>query len=322
MTANNVLSIIGGRHPLQELTVPAFIANNCRLGGSPAEDQETDASESDNNNARSLVVTGPNHSGKSVYVKQTALIVYLAHLGSFVPASRATIGITDQILTRISTRESVSRNESAFGMDLQQVAFLLRRATRRSLVVIDEFGKGTAASDGSGLMAGLIDHFTTTGLQTPKVLITTHSHELFEGGFVRNSPNLLIAHMRVRLDLSAPKQDQLVFLYELSPGRTAASFGCRCAALNGVDDVVVERAEAIGLLLARNEDLRAACARVSDEDEGRLEQAETVAREFLRSNWQGSSSAPRSCQGSMRKPKPCGSVRGMLTSLVGSHGEC
>ncbi|KAF6792026.1 DNA mismatch repair protein [Colletotrichum sojae] len=322
MTTDNVLSIIGGRHPLQELAVPTFIANDCRLEGSPGEDQDTDSSESTNNGVRTLVITGPNHSGKSVYVKQIALIVYLAHLGSFVPASRAVIGITDQILTRIATRESVSRSASAFGIDLKQVAFLLRRATHRSLVVIDEFGKGTAAGDGSGLMAGLIDHFETTGLQTPKVLITTHAHELFESGFFRHSPSLLIGHMRVRLNMSASKQDQLVFLYELTPGKTTTSFGCRCAALNGVEDVVVERAEAIALLLARNEDLRAACARVGEEDEGRLEEAEAVARMFLHSTWQGSSSVPLSFGCSMGNSKPRGSVKGMLRGLVGSHDGC
>ncbi|TDZ61970.1 DNA mismatch repair protein MSH5 [Colletotrichum trifolii] len=243
MTVDNVISVQGGRHPLQELTVPSFVPNDCHLrGGSdilqgrhaglPRRENSTDG------DAETLIITGPNHSGKSVYAKQTALIVYLAHVGSYVPADCATIGITDQILARVSTKESVSRNESAFGIDLRQVAFSLRRATRRSLVVIDEFGKGTAAEDGAGLMAGLVDHFTELGRQIPKVLITTHYHEIFEGSFVQDRPGLSFAHMKVRLDVHAPQmEDQVLFLYELVPGRSTSSFGSTCAALNGFHDL-------------------------------------------------------------------------------------
>ncbi|KAG7084341.1 MutS domain V [Colletotrichum scovillei] len=285
MTEDNIMSIYGGRHPLQELAVPAFISNDCILMGGSADEAKTPTSMPNSNNigVSTLVITGPNHSGKSVYVKQVALIVYLAHIGSFVPATGATIGLTDQILTRISTRESVSQAESAFGTDLRQVAFLLNRATRRTLVAIDEFGKGTAADDGAGLMTALIEHFSTLGLQSPKVLITTHYHEIFEGGFLQERPGLSLAHMEVRLDIDANQmEDQVIFLYSLVPGRSTSSFGSRCAALNGIDTAVVERAEAIVLLLARNEDLGVMCARLDAEDEARLEEAENVARQFLR----------------------------------------
>ncbi|KAK1978268.1 muts domain V [Colletotrichum cereale] len=285
MTTDNVVSIQGGRHPLQELTVPAFIPNDCRLVGGSGNELDTQAVSSANADlgVNILVVTGPNHSGKSVYIKQVALIVYLAHIGSFVPADGATIGITDQILTRISARESVSLAESSFGTDLRQVSFLLECTTRRTLVAIDEFGKGTAADDGSGLMTALIDHFTTLGPQTPKVLITTHCHEIFEGSYLEGRPGMFLAHMDVRLELEAEHmEDQVVFLYQLMPGRSMSSFGSRCAALNGVDAAVVERAESITLHLARNEDLGAAYAKLDVQDEARLEEAEKVARGFLR----------------------------------------
>ncbi|KXH33866.1 MutS domain V [Colletotrichum nymphaeae SA-01] len=290
MTEDNIVSIYGGRHPLQELAVPAFISNDCILIGGSADEAKTPTSMPNSNNigVSTLIITGPNHSGKSVYVKQVALIVYLAHIGSFVPATGATIGLTDQILTRISTRESVSQAESAFGTDLRQVAFLLNRATRRTLVAIDEFGKGTAADDGAGLMTALIDHFSTLGLQSPKVLITTHYHEIFEGGYLQERPGLSLAHMEVRLDIDANQmEDQVIFLYSLVPGRSTSSFGSRCAALNGIDTAVVERAEAIVLLLARNEDLGVMCARLDAEDEARLEEAENVARQFLRISLDG-----------------------------------
>lgn len=289
MTEDNVVSICEGRHPLQELAVPAFISNDCSLIGGSADGTGTPTSTPDNYfGASTLIITGPNHSGKSVYVKQVALIVYLAHIGSFVPATGATIGLTDQILTRISTRESVSQAESAFGTDLRQVAFLLSCATHRTLVAIDEFGKGTAADDGAGLMTALIDHFSTIGLQSPKVLVTTHYHEIFEGGYLQERPGLSLAHMEVRLDIDANQmEDQVVFLYRLAPGRSTSSFGSRCAALNGIDTAVIERAEAIVLLLARNEDLGVLCARLDAEDEARLEEAENVARQFLRISLDG-----------------------------------
>ena len=153
------------RHPLQELTVPAYVPNDTFLvGGSgvsePTDSQEVRAgnnevnegfaqknAESDALEGRStLILTGPNYSGISVYLKQVALIVYMAHVGCYVPADRATVGLTDKILTRIATRETVSRFQSAFMIDLQQVALAMTLATHRSLVIIDEFGKGTESS--------------------------------------------------------------------------------------------------------------------------------------------------------------------------------
>jgi len=139
MTDRNVLKIKGGRHLLQERTVASYIPNDTDMEGGSGENDNTN----DQNTPSMLIITGPNYSGKSVYLKQVALITYLAHIGSYVPAQSATIGITDKILTRIWTRESVSRNQSAFMIDLQQMSLALNLATRRSLVIIDEFGKGT-----------------------------------------------------------------------------------------------------------------------------------------------------------------------------------
>ncbi|KAF8244532.1 hypothetical protein K440DRAFT_513134, partial [Wilcoxina mikolae CBS 423.85] len=158
MTEQNILKVTKGRHPLQELCVPAYVENNGFLvGGRGTPDQEpgsrsdTVATEEETEGPNVILLTGPNYSGKSVYLKQMALIVYMAHIGCFVPAEHATIGITDKILTRIQTRESVSKIQSAFMIDLQQIALSLRLCTRRSLLIIDEFGKGTDSSDGAGL---------------------------------------------------------------------------------------------------------------------------------------------------------------------------
>ena len=154
------------RHPLQELTVPSYVANDTFLVGGPGpntgsqdvyrKEANSEAATQHSNKidsgaevlegASMLMMTGPNYSGKSVYLKQIALIVYMAHVGCFVPADYAIIGLTDKILTRIATRETVSKFQSAFMIDLQQIALAMSLATHRSLVIIDEFGKGTDSS--------------------------------------------------------------------------------------------------------------------------------------------------------------------------------
>lgn len=210
MTTDNVIQIKGGRyvkvvvrmisiksvfrHILQELTVPSFVPNDTFLVGGagndaspgprmdnlrldrPQRQQLINVDNDFDNGASMVVLTGPNYSGKSVYLKQVAIIVFMAHVGSFVPAESATIGITDKILSRVSTRESVSRNQSTFMLDLQQISLALSLATRRSLVVIDEFGKGTDSSDGAGLAAAVIRHLISLGDERPKVLGATHFH--------------------------------------------------------------------------------------------------------------------------------------------------
>lgn len=284
MTTANVIEIQGGRHPLQELVVSCFIANDTILLGGPGDEQDDRSIITDQTRylPSLMVMTGPNHSGKSVYLKQVALIVFLAHIGSFVPADGACIGLTDRLLTRMATRESVSRNESAFAIDLKQAAFSINFATRRSLILIDEFGKGTNSMDGAGLITALLDHFVNLGNEAPKVLAATHFHEIFERNFLPGTPRLSLAHMNVRVDLEAENSDdQVTYLFRLTPGRSASSFGSRCAAMNGVDGAVVQRADAIALLLARGEDLRAACARLTERETEGLQEAELIARNFL-----------------------------------------
>jgi DNA mismatch repair protein MSH5 len=111
-----------------------------------------------------------------VYLKQVAIIVFMAHVGSFVPAEAARIGVTDKILSRVTTRETVSRIQSAFMIDLQQISLALSLATRRSLLIIDEFGKGTEASDGAGLACSVFEYLTSLGADCPKVIGATHFH--------------------------------------------------------------------------------------------------------------------------------------------------
>lgn len=297
MTTDNVIQIKGGRHPLQELTVSSYVANDIYLAGGSGSDRrfkETQerrihvvsdsavSSGDDNHSPSMLIMTGPNYSGKSVFLKQIAVIVYMAHVGCFVPADRATIGLTDKILTRIATRETVSKAQSAFVIDLQQIALAMKLATARSLVIIDEFGKGTDSTDGAGLACGVFEHFLSLGGDRPKVLGATHYHEIFENGFLKPRPHLDYGHMEVRLDHEAENvENQIAYLYNLRPGRKNSSFGSHCAAMNGVDLAIVNRSEELVLLHARGEDLVASCAKVSEAEEEDLKVAEEIARSFL-----------------------------------------
>jgi DNA mismatch repair protein MSH5 len=283
MTNTNSLSIKNGRHPLQELIVPAFIPNDCQLSGHNGEETSVNR---DIDAARAIVLTGPNHSGKSIYLKQTAIIVYLAHIGSFVPADKAVIGLTDKILTRISTRESVARCESAFAIDLKQAARAMRCSTSRSLLLINEFGKGTNADDGAGLLAAMLNYFLGQGLDTPRLLLATHFHELLEGRYLESLRGLHLAHMDVTADPSTGHDElSITYLFKLAEGHSASSFGANCAALNGVSGEIVLRAEAINRLLYQNEELSSACRKLSSDEENRLQESEEVARKFLRTTF-------------------------------------
>ncbi|KAH7414103.1 muts domain V-domain-containing protein [Phaeosphaeria sp. MPI-PUGE-AT-0046c] len=301
MTPDNVIDITGGRHMLQELTVSSFVPNDTSLVGGtgcdiPAGNSMVKHTTDDparlssftrhhrphENSPSMLILTGPNYSGKSVYLKQVALIVFMAHVGSFVPAESATIGLTDKILSRVTTRETVSRMQSAFMLDLQQISLALSLATRRSLLIIDEFGKGTESSDGAGLACAVLEHLLGLGTERPKVVGATHFHEIFELGFLRSQPSLAFGHMEVRVDTEASDVgDQITYLYNFREGRSTSSFGTCCAAINGIPPELVQRAENLILLSMRGEDLVAACCQMPEDEEAELIEAvsETPCRQ-------------------------------------------
>ncbi|KAI5274779.1 hypothetical protein E4T47_02207 [Aureobasidium subglaciale] len=255
LSDSNILDIRGGRHILQEKVVSNFIPNDTLMAGG---------------------------EGKSVYLKQVAIIVFMAHVGSFVPASRADIGVTDKIMTRVATRESVSRNQSAFMIDLQQISVALNLATNRSLLIIDEFGKGTDSHDGAGLAAGVFNHLLERGDHCPKVIGATHFHEIFESGFLLPHERLAFGHFEVRVDPQSRQiNEQLTYLYIYKQGRSNNSYGTVCAALNGIPLKVTNRAEELVLLAARGEDLVQTCAVVSEREREELEDAEDVAKAFF-----------------------------------------
>nr|POE47349.1 dna mismatch repair protein msh5 [Quercus suber] len=287
----NVIEIKGGRHLLQELTVPSYVTNDTYIVGGVGDEEvsgDTQGYQSQGTRATdslsdeqqpiegpsTVLLTGPNYSGKSVYLKQVAIIVYLAHVGSFVPAEAAKIGLTDKILTRISTRESVSCMQSAFAIDLQQVCVALSLSTHRSLLILDEFGKGTESYDGAGLAAGVFEHLLQRDYNSPKVLGATHYHEIFESGFLQPRPSLMFAHMEVRIDDQASTlDDQITYLYNYRPGRSSSSFGTCCAAMNGIPHEITSRAEDLISLAAKGESLIEACAELPEGELVELEDA-------------------------------------------------
>ncbi|KAF2832856.1 hypothetical protein CC86DRAFT_414515 [Ophiobolus disseminans] len=294
VTLDNVVRIKGGRHILQELTVSSFVPNNTFLVGGTGDGPSAEEYDLDRGTAiharpssstrhtyahkespSMLVLTGPNYSGKSVYLKQVALIVFMAHVGSFVPAESARIGLTDKILSRVTTRETVSRVQSTFMLDLQQISLALSLATRRSLLIIDEFGKGTEASDGAGLACAVMEHLLSLGTERPKVIGATHFHaEIFEMGLLKPRPTLAFGHMEVRIDTNTSDvSEQITYLYNFRDGRSTSSFGTCCAAMNGVPPEIVQRAENLILLSMRGEDLVAACCQMPEDEAAELEEA-------------------------------------------------
>ncbi|CAG8943853.1 unnamed protein product [Penicillium salamii] len=222
--------LINTRHILQELTVPSYVPNDTYLisGNTVINDETASSFEC---HPSMLILTGPNYSGKSAYIKQVALIVFLAQVGSFVPAESAELGITDKILTKLNTQESVSKIQSTFMSDLQQISLCLRQVTSRSLVLIDEFGKGTNESglffhdnpvcldiltfqDGIGLACGIFEYFLSRE-HPAKVIAATHFHEIFENNFLARRPQLQLGHMQVQVSEETQQaEDQVTYLYK------------------------------------------------------------------------------------------------------------
>jgi DNA mismatch repair protein MutS len=200
----------------------AFVPNDCRL--SPEECQMA-------------ILTGPNMAGKSTYIRQVALIVLLAQAGSFVPADRAEIGAVDRIFTRIGAADDISRGESTFMVEMRETARILSGLTARTLVVLDEVGRGTSTFDGLSIAWAVAERLHDSP-HRPKVLFATHFHELTEIG--QTSPRAKNFHVAVR-----EWQGDIIFLRRIDPGCASKSYGIQVARLAGIPEEVVARARDI-----------------------------------------------------------------------------
>ncbi len=225
LNEKGVIDIKNGRHPVVEKMInnDIFIANDTYL---------------DNKKQRISIITGPNMAGKSTYMRQTALIVLMAQIGSFVPAESAKIGIVDRIFTRVGASDDLASGQSTFMVEMTEVANILRNATHNSLLVLDEIGRGTSTFDGLSIAWAVVEHISNPKLLGAKTLFATHYHELTElEGKLDNVNNYCIAVKE--------KGDDIVFLRKIVPGGADKSYGIQVAKIAGVPDSVIARAKVI-----------------------------------------------------------------------------
>jgi DNA mismatch repair protein MutS len=217
------LTIREGRHPVVERVLDeAFVANDIELGGRDAPEI--------------VLITGPNLSGKSTYLRQTALIVLMAQVGSYVPASVATVGLSDRIFTRIGLYDRIGRGESTFMTEMVETAHILHNASPRSLILLDELGRGTSTYDGLAVARAVLEYIHNHPQIRSKTLFATHYHELTE--LADMLPRLKNLHVEI-----AEEGSELRFLYKISPGSALKSYGVYAAKLAGLPSPVVRRAE-------------------------------------------------------------------------------
>ena len=220
-----VIDIRDGRHPVVEKMIPndMFIANDTYL---------------DDKKQRISIITGPNMAGKSTYMRQAALIVLMAQLGSFVPASSANIGLVDRIFTRVGASDDLASGQSTFMVEMNEVANILRNATSKSLLILDEIGRGTSTFDGLSIAWAVVEYISNSKLLGAKTLFATHYHELTElEGKISNVNNYCIAVKE--------KGDDIVFLRKIVKGGADKSYGIQVAKLAGVPDPVINRTKEI-----------------------------------------------------------------------------
>jgi DNA mismatch repair protein MutS len=229
-----VLEIVGGRHAvLERVVTEPFVANDLLL---------------DPERRQFGLITGPNMSGKSTFLRQTALIVLMAQMGSFVPAERARIGIVDRIFTRVGASDRLSRGESTFLVEMNETANILHHMTDRSLVILDEVGRGTSTYDGLAIAWAVTEYLLQGVVARPRALFATHFHELTQ--LKSTYPRLVNLKIAIR-----EWEGGIVFLRKIVPGTSDRSFGIHAAKVAGLPALVIKRAEEILQSLELRRDL-------------------------------------------------------------------
>ena len=233
LNKKGVIDIVDGRHPVVEQMIgnDHFITNDTYL---------------DNKDARVSIITGPNMAGKSTYMRQTALICLMAQIGSFIPATRGNIDIADRIFTRVGASDDLASGQSTFMVEMSEVANILRNATKNSLIILDEIGRGTSTFDGLSIAWAVVEYISNPKLLGAKTLFATHYHELTElEGKLSNVNNYCIAVKE--------HGDNIVFLRKIIKGGADKSYGIQVAKLAGVPDYVITRAKEIVAELSNND---------------------------------------------------------------------
>jgi len=229
------LVVTDARHPVVERRAATagdpFVPNDVNLNGTTSQ---------------LVILTGPNMGGKSTYLRQTALLVVMAQAGSFVPAREAKIPLVDRIFARVGASDNIARGHSTFMVEMQETANILHNATSRSLVVLDEIGRGTATFDGLSIAWAVAEYLATNAAARPKTLFATHYHELTD--LADATPGVVNFHVAAR-----EWKDDIIFLRKIVPGRSDRSYGIQVARLAGLPPAVIVRARAILGALERDE---------------------------------------------------------------------
>ncbi|HWK32765.1 MAG TPA: DNA mismatch repair protein MutS, partial [Hyphomicrobium sp.] len=250
---SRVFEIRGGRHPVVEQALRAakagpFIENDCVLAAEDAASAGASQGRGDTGQARGdghiWLVTGPNMAGKSTFLRQNALIAVLAQMGSFVPARAATIGVLDRLFSRVGASDDLARGRSTFMVEMVETAAILNQATARSLVILDEIGRGTATFDGLSIAWATVEYLHD--VLGARALFATHYHELT--ALARRLDGVFNVTIDVR-----EWQDDIVFLHKVKPGAADRSYGIQVAKLAGLPDQVVGRAREVLALLEKAE---------------------------------------------------------------------
>lgn len=254
-----ILKIVNGRHPIVEyLSKEDFIPNDVTMN---LEDQ------------RLLIITGPNMAGKSTYMRQVALTVLMAHIGSFVPCDHAELGIVDRIFTRIGASDDLSAGESTFMVEMSEMANIIRNATANSLLILDEIGRGTSTYDGLSIAQAVLEHIADPSLCGAKTLFATHYHELSE----LESKIDGVVNYRINVKEIG---DQVLFLRKIVRGSADKSFGIQVAKLAGLPDTIVQRAKRI-LSAIEGGTRNASCSEDRNSSEQRLSAVESTILQDL-----------------------------------------
>ena len=238
VTDDVAFDIVGGRHPVIDFVLRSrgdnFVKNDCNL------------------NTKSIaLLTGPNMAGKSTYLRQNALLVVLAHLGAFVPATRATIGVCDQLFSRVGASDNLAAGQSTFMVEMSETANILRRATKQSFIIFDEIGRGTSTYDGMAIAQAVLEYLNEL---CPRTLFATHYHELT--ALVGDGTDMLQNVTCLTIDVRE-HNNEIIFMHKIIPGVANRSYGIQVAKMAGMPASVVSRAEAVlAGLETHNETLR------------------------------------------------------------------
>ncbi|MCL1902110.1 MAG: DNA mismatch repair protein MutS [Alphaproteobacteria bacterium] len=254
VTDDRTFDVSGGRHPVVEKILRAradnFVKNDCCLGTGAEKyrkakfvrDENADAQSANNSDDTKSIalLTGPNMAGKSTYLRQNALIVVLAHLGSFVPADSANVGLCDQLFSRVGASDNLAAGQSTFMVEMTETANILNRATDKSFIIFDEIGRGTATFDGLSIAWAVLEFLNKLG---PRALFATHYHELT--ALADDAAGKKLEYVKNLTVSVAEDNGEIIFMHKITPGVAASSYGIHVAKMAGMPETVVARAEEV-----------------------------------------------------------------------------